>query len=116
MLRFFSFVVVFSSVPVSFWDGWFIGYWSRVQVIPVGGMFLGLARMAAVFVALVCLASYLLTKNLLSLLGFTLYWRAVLQATKCINLGFDSLITAGSFFLITVFLRLFVSSVMVVVE
>ena len=45
-----------------------------------------------------------------------MYSRTFLHATKCISLGFDSLTMTRLFFLITVFLRLCVSSVIVVGE
>ena len=55
-------------------------------------------------------------KNSFIFSWFLLYSRTVLQATKCIRRGFVSLIIARSFFLTTTFLRLCVSSVIVVGE
>ena len=74
-----------------------IGWWSRFRV----GWWL--------FVGFACSSSFLLTE--IVLFSFT-----DLHATKFISLVFDSLTMTRSFFLITVFLRLFVSSVIVVGE
>ena len=64
---------------------------------------------------IVWLASFLLTE-IVFFSRFLLNSRTVLHATNCISLGLISFTIAKSFFLITVFFLVFVSSVIVVGE
>ena len=60
------------------------------------------------------LVFFSVNKNSFIFSWFQLNYCTILHATKCISLDFDSLTIARSFFLITVFLRLCVSNVIVV--